>query len=831
MGNATTIGGGGDITTLTIEGTRLNQLTTEVAKVASQIGTSTSTSGGTAPQCGNPFLLVTIPSKKGRVRASLAFVLPQGTTALHMQYIETSLRTTQASFTQNLKDNVWAIDPTTLPSNGQIDLTTDLLDTSTQYDCYRLRATVNGQFVWNPTKAPAFNAAALAQFTTGVWAVNASADPNLNLLITNQLDPTTTKFDAEFTVWVLSPLTPAGAVQPWSGTFIDAVVTARFIIGLVTVDVPYTILSTDTQLTAPTFFPAQNFANRGFIPISVKNLTPGVDVQWTVNIIEVGGEKIKSDVVSGVSWFAGSLNPNPAALGSPSISVDFTSPNDANRGNVSWNFTQPAPPVALHFAKLFRKVFGSADSTYVNTGAKIFLDTADDAITGLHQNVGLHEGVHFKTPASNPNQQYTLLLLVVGIGGTATGFTPLTNAIALTATVRPGVNLNVQSDIGVPSALGQPVIAFIDKHDLKYTNLFVGGNFNQPSINAKYLVVYNGISTQCFDVNTYISTFKNPGGPVIQFATDTGVPGTALFAAGDKMHDSIPVKLVHLRQLFGKSATIFGYFYAENQAFGISAKSQDSIGLNLTAALDFLNSTGAASVLDAGVLAGSPPVQILFNGDYLNNNGTSTQLGNWFVDTSVSVPVNTSSTSWIWNQSLDAIQTSLSGETNSLYQNLGKRLKPGDYYALSFLALMTGSVASVTVSVFIQDAVTFVPNASAFVTFSPSSTYGFYGVQLTYNPLAIASNKQLFSFQAFFTGTGTVTFDRLMLVRGTQPVAFAPRVQQFEIGGTTGNENPDISVSSGGSGGLGISSPTGAGGAQGQWIPPGFGTRIGITQF
>src|SRR5262249_58238578 len=76
---------------------------------------------------------------------------------------------------------------------------------------------------------------------------------------------------------------------------------------------------------------------------------------------------------------------------------------------------------------------------------------------------------------------------------------------------------------------------------------------------------------------------------------------------------------------------------------------------------------------------------------------------------------------------------------------------------------------------------------------------------------------------------GTVSIDRLMLVRGKSPTSYAPRTQQFELNGAGTSENPDISSFSGGSAGGGDGSQITAG-TQG-WAGGGGGGVGGSNTF
>lgn len=331
----------------------------------------TATAGKSSPTGipipGTPFKVadVTILAK-GRIREEFQAVLPDNSSRLTTIIVPTALRDTDAHYKASMLTDTVKIDQNLLSLNGGLVLYLfgPLVESNTQYDLVQLSVeadTADGGSgtVSNPVDLPAFNDPPLAQFTSGS-VVGGPSDPAANLIVINRLDPRSKKFDAEMAFRVYAPLDAAGAARDWK-TFLGATVTAVCDFGAgAEHSVQYVIGASDT-LTDPA---SPTVANRGYVDIPRKKLTPGVAGTWIKNIVNLDGEKSVSNSTN-IAFFTGAVNQSIQNLTLVNLVAQATGPNDPKHERLILEYQQPSPTaVALKNVTIEMKEVSEADSAY-----------------------------------------------------------------------------------------------------------------------------------------------------------------------------------------------------------------------------------------------------------------------------------------------------------------------------------------------------------------------------------------------------------------------------------------------------------------------------------
>jgi hypothetical protein len=798
----------------------------QLDKLSQQVGTSSSSGSGggsgligPAQPCVPNFILGYVPAKR-RIRAQMCASCTPGTVSITVHLCPTGKRTTQAQFQQNsFKDNYLLDAGQSSAGHAEFQFK-PTLEYNTSYDLVRLTAwdSIGGRVDF-PAADPVFNTTPINTFTTPAQ-INGPSPPD-STLYTTSLDPT--KLGRAQTVFtVIAPLTSLGTAQNWGQAFVDTVTATLTDAAGVRHNVDHVL--DDTEATQTQAAPYGGVANRGFVLLTHEKETPGEKLTWVKNTAWSNGEKAVA--VGSVPFVAGYGSSDPSLLTFVSIAADFSTPNDSTHALVSLNYTQPTPGVALHFVRLERKLTTDPDANYKIIQHKVRLVADDDGTPGAHT-ITLDEGVHFK--ALTPTTTYTLRATIVGVNG-AIG-PPLVNATQITQVVTPGVNVNVQQDPAAPIVTNVPTFLYKPHHDLHLGGMITSGNFTQPADPAKYVVIYspgpptNPSASIYFDLPTYFSSQR----ATIQSTTEL----LARYPVGAVDHvDIAGTRLQDLKTVFGNNHIVAMYWYAVNQAFSSTpTRSPDSNTIDLNNSATFLTGSDAVSVVDVSTTMSSPG-QILFNGDFLFNDGVAIETGNW--KTTLNGPaISIATLATFWDQTNHCV-TSSSGTLN-VYQKLHKankpRLVPGDYYSLSWLLKAAGGTPTINVQVNLQDGITFVSNIVSQPNFfvASSGTYIPIGCVFQHDPNdPNPTNPHWLSIFLGWTSAGglSVSIDRIMMVRGKQPFAFTPRTNSYEVNGAGTDEGFDIFPNATAQG-QDLANPTNS--AQGRWVNPGQGTLIHLT--
>lgn len=587
-----------------IEGTRI-RAAVERALTPKGTDTAAKSSPTSTPIPNNPVLVAqNSVTKKGRIRGEFSLTLPDNTTNIEMIICPTALRTSDAAYKAGMISNGGLkVDRNLLADNAGLYLVlfSELLETTTQYDVIQLIARVvnnegeesTATDIANPETLPAFNTplpsdpAQQWQFTTGAL-IGGPSDPASNLITINRLDPLTKAFDAEIALRVYAPLDSGGNAVSWQNYLGgDVICVVDFGQGP-DHGTNYTIGQSDT-LTDPAS-PVK--PNRGYVDIPRKGLIPGASAIWIKNILNISGEKMLS-AITNINFFCGNRNISIQTLTAVNLVTSASDPNDAKHQKLSLEFQQPAgQAVAPKNVTVFMKLHGDPDANYRKVVDRFTLKEDDFSQPGTLYSVANGNAIvldpALKMKASNT---YDLQLTLKAIGDIIY-FNPLPSTLPV-FTVGAGASPDVANDTAIPTVQASQ-LAFIEKSDLHIVGLKPTSNFNLPTANGKYVVIYDGGSNY-LDINTYLSTFNNPSGPTIQFTTEAN----ARFVVGDVNKVNVPVKLKHLRSLFGAAAIIQQYWYAENQAFGLSLKSPNA-SLDLSKPFDYLDSKGAVNATNVG---------------------------------------------------------------------------------------------------------------------------------------------------------------------------------------------------------------------------------------
>lgn len=623
-----------------------------------------------------------------------------------------------------------------------------------------------------------------ATVTLDATALNDPATPAAGQIISNILDPSTKAHDSLVTFRVIAPLNDAGGAQDMA--------TAQVEKAWVQVQRTSTgnkrkaggaLNSTElTQVDA-----GSSPANRGYVDIEVPmKVAP---YTWIANIIEGMGETHYA--TASIAFNAGGLATAVAGiteLTSVSLSLNTSDPYSGRNGLLSLNFTQPSTPVALRYAILERSI--DAGANYVTVGDPISLKdelwhTAGAKIVPLRQ------------VTTKPSTSHIFRVTITAQGGSTR---------AISATVSTGGVIEVLDDTAVPSSLTTPTLTWDDRGGLMVRN--IGAGAQTKTIFKGELVIYNN------------------AGLYYDFTNKTGSASEQKLEISPKGHKLVEVKRKTLRAIFGTASpqNIYAYYYLTNSQ-GTSSASSNSTALDLFAMQDYLSATNAVDVLDVGTQLNSPG-QMLANGDF-GYAQSGTTLKKWHKYRSVDgtpilandTTITTATTGTIfWDQTNH--NAVWEDEAYRLIQDFDKRLVPGDYFSLSFLAKTTTPFTA-TVSVIFRNNSTGADETEAAlsIVMALTTSYQTFGGTMRLATTADASVQHVLSFETAtnISTSNDVIIDRTMMVRGKAPMSFTPRPEQYELG-ATGTEDFDVTPAS-----IGVSPDTGnpTGGTQGGWNPAG----------
>lgn len=241
---------------------------------------------------------------------------------------------------------------------------------------------------------------------------------------------------------------------------------------------------------------------------------------------------------------------------------------------------------------------------------------------------------------------------------------------------------------------------------------------------------------------------------------------------------------------------------------------------------EVINARDAADIIDVfSLMIGTG--NACSNGDFLiSRSGTPTELGSWRKRSSPFTSENvitTATTDLVWNQTDHGIEW----KSNSvrLYNPFKKRFIPGEYFAVSFMAKMVGSVASPAVTVRFRGNSNedWTETALSITLTSLSGSYAMYGGVIRLSTGATANANKFLSFETSVTldSANYIVIDKIMVVRGQQPQAYTPRpLYEQGPGSTVSGLDEDFDTSPGNTGTPDIGTPSGS---QGGWFDSGGG--------
>jgi len=400
--------------------------------------------------------------------------------------------------------------------------------------------------------------------------------------------------------------------------------------------------------------------------------------------------------------------------------------------------------------------------------------------------------------------------------------------------VAPSSDDPLSSDPAAPSGLSAPTIDWTAAGRLRVRGMFASTDIN--TLKKKYLVIATdrniNTSTVYMDIANRAQLISQPNDLA------------ARFEFGLKSHlQLVDIKRkVYSKDVFGLGANFIAYWYAEN-GFGISAPSAASNALSVPNLNDFLSDgRDAVNVLDVGATLLTAQNMIV-NGDFLYNDGTTTNTNWWLrgatVNGALFITPNPANAIY-WNNT-NAHELVWQDNSRNLYQSFKKRLvKGGEYYALTFLLRTSGSFAAG--SLITIDIVSDVSGSDVSAVQAPATvdlgvagsalngSFQLFGVLLQTNGTAdFTINKFLkFSTSLTLNGTNNIIIDKVMMVRGKQPLAYGARSDRYEGDGTNPAGGEDITQPTQNStvSTADLGSPSGA--TRGGWLSTGTGGPIGI---
>jgi len=475
-------------------------------------------------------------------------------------------------------------------------------------------------------------------------------------------------------------------------------------------------------------------------------------------------------------------------------------PVDAKHSLATLSYNQPTPPYAVKKIQILRSDTGAGGPYNIEV-------PADRPIAeGLTLNGPQTAKYLVKTKVANAGTWKVRMLARPGLDVTGSG--------TFTST-------------GVADATGDSGPAGpVQNFSATWEAANVTFKWKLPGSNATSIVNYNVWATDL--TGTVYMQVLSDG------ATKAGQRAAAPSKAGSQIqtghHITTKIKLKLMDAAF--TAGFIVHVTANNYVNGVLTEGADvngGAGITVTPGVDYLNATDAVNVLDVSTTVYSPG-QILANGDFLYAfDGTVTSAGSWSLGiggSPGSLTTNPGATAF-WRTSTDSV---VFQGTIQILQNLKKRLSPGHYFALSFLARSLNGSPSVTVSAnFINNnALVNDTEQIPILSFTPTGTYVLWGMVFRLSTGADSSAAHSLDFSVSGPTPGAnLEIDRIMLVRGKQPSAFTPRVASYELNAAGNSENADINPTFNAAGTQDISNPTL--GAQGSWVQSGAGTRISLS--
>lgn len=821
-------------------GAQLGDIRRDVKALQAGQSALTSSNVTTAEPC-TPSFLVGHRAVKEKLRAQFCVNFPLGLNPrkLRTKIIREADCTDQATFEANLMGDVVEITDEARRLGHMDYQFMPLLDYATPYRLAQL-VLIGGnedERQANPAEDPAFDGAPLATFTTPEQ-FNAPSAPDGSLITYNELDPLTDAHDAHAGLKQYAPLTDAGAAQTYAQAQVDWAesVLARDYGGATgVVREPFRRLLNATELTQVD--PLSTPANRGFVVIEAKKLTPGGLYTWVENAVHTAGGTRRT--TGSVAFRAGNLITDITQLTNVGIAALAGEPYDGKHVGLALKFTQASPvPVGLRNYTVKRKK--SSESAYANVvdrgnrvqadayhqkhnDGTISVSVGSNIITGVGTKftrlqagweikVGAQTLVIADTPTSDTllttttnsstnvaSQPYTVVCVVPLVESLKVK--PSTtynvqvilrdrgdNKLTLNLTFTTDADGNVAVDAAAPSALGTPKIKFTPKVGVTISGMTVGGNWNTRQ--SKEVVIFTDTGgTTYFDIATYLAT----GGATAQAAANLAA---ARFRVGTgKEQVTLGIALAAFRSVLGANADVKCLFIATNTVNETqSATSADFF--NVATAKDFVNSKFSVNAVTGGAVA-IPGKQVFVNGDFFADDGGG-NLNRWFMWNGTSFPISgatesiTDVTSNVsWDKAIDALKFTTT--TKWVIFNLKKgRILPGAKFSLTFQAKSSATPTGLVLRVYFKhDTQSGVNNIDNL--FDPSLAYveveldglntSFqeYGglLKVKDSPdIATAGSlplvDQWFAVQLVGTlGGASVWFDKFMFNRGSMPAIFS----------------------------------------------------------
>lgn len=772
------------------------QIEADLAKVASQIGKGGSGSGASSqvgPCAGggiegsNGFIIARTVNKKGEFDTMCFAQVPSSTDHFEVVIGKTSdSHTKSATITKTLTPQ-----PQDVAANHAEVQFPHPLDYGVQYGAIRIKAfdsagNVVGVFPttnpWNGTQFSYFD-----QWTTGsaLGAPGTPICPSSGLqvggdVLTNQVyvdhdgGHAQLKIRAYYDVGRVLTADQQNAVS--IGMRLKLVTDGSFI-------------KAHTPVTA---------GSNTFEDVAFNDLPEGLQVFLHDVWIEHGTGRNFGSVADCGPITCGATNVSASAFATMCAGTTVTfaaNPDNANQQKSTVTYPQPTPPFAVKKVQL-----ESSDDNQltwnIDNGHRPIGDTTNATAPG-NQSVSFN----VKTKAAKSRLWRAHLLARPGLEGFSPVFT----------------STGVADATADPAACNAPpnLRASWEAAQVTY-------KWAVPTISTTGLAA---LSVQSY--NVWITS----GGSFMQVLSDGTTPAGKLAPVQSKAgsqflmtsrHFTVKLKVKALDPAFVGGWTI--NVSANNMVGGVLTEGT-AASLSLAPGVDYLNATDAVNVLDVSTTVYSPG-QIVRNGDFLYARNSSINTAKaWFSSVNGSSLPSSGAISWQIGSD-NVLFTTGSGQ---FAQNLAERLSPGDIFAISFLARSSTNQTVTFNPSFIDGgtgggSTTQVPSISAALT----TSYSLFGAVMQLSSSAISANPQWFNL-SLNNGLGgqTVEVDRVMLVRGKQPSAFTPRVEQYETNNTGTSENPDINATPQPTGSQDIGNPTQGG--QGNWVLPGSGGRIGLS--
>ncbi len=766
------------------------------------------------------------------VAVTLRFGIPTDTRELHIILVYRHLAVSEATYGRKRKK--CSLEHDIEDTHRAAGLITDSLNLvlpySTVVDVIRLAVEPSGAANPTNTDFSGYPGNVLFTFTTPD-RFGSPSSPTLADIFTD-LDPTTPEYDAYALLTQHAPQDPVtGANLSYRAAGVDwcrAILTRDFGGSVGVVELPFDNFLSEADLDAV------DGSGRGICKIKCTDLRPGGNYTHIRNTVHTLTGKKHSN--ASIPFRAAFQITDLSQLSNLAIGIVDTGENSEEHVQSSLKLTQPAATVVA-LKNVTQKMKRSAAAGYKRVPPPRNHDVQSDAYHQLNLNAGtvslsigsptvvgvgtdftkFEEGWEIKvgiqtleidsiasatsmTMTTNSiqnlgpgaaftvviviplallktkaNQTYNVRLILRSRSGTS---------ITIDRTFSTGADGKVINDTDVPSDLTAPFIDWTPSGRLRIRSMRAATNI--ATLKNKYLVLYDGTS------NPVTTQY-------LELLSRSQILGTvnenlARFEFGLKSHTTlVDIKKKIYKDAFGASGDFKCYWYAENQQ-GISLPSADSNTLNVATMGSDIIADGSNGVGQVDVGAGmNTKVQIIQNGDF-HFAESATILRHWKRRVSpftaaTDITTTTSEDIW-WDQDDDWVVWE--NNASRLYGPLKKWVKGKEVITVTFMAKTAGTLVNplVNIRVRLGDNTDVTVAAAPCTLTGINTTFQMFGgtIQVIDNP---GTGNRFLSFETAHTlsDANAIHIDKVMVVRGKDPAAFAPRPSSYETGLV--DEDPD----------------------------------------